>query len=136
MECYFPAEEAQAFQEDLKHLDGRHNLTYLMDGWEDSQKQSIYGYMLAEVLQFPVVLSLEELTRVCATADHLVEVAIIGKIVAFPSAKQAVSKNTQIITFFNSSHYWGGQLEEVATNKGVTCSLKTNTESCFHTLIL
>jgi len=75
MECYLPAEEARAFQEDLKRLDGRHNLTYLMDGWEDTQKHSIYGCMLAEVSQFPVVLGLEELTGVRATADHLVQVA-------------------------------------------------------------
>ena len=72
---YLLAEEAQVFQEGLKCLDGRHNLTYLMDGWEDTQKHSIYGCMLAEVSQFPVVLGLEELTRVHATADQLIEVA-------------------------------------------------------------
>ena len=75
MEHYLPAEEARSFQEDLKRLDGRHNLTYLMDGWEDTQKRSIYGCMVAEVSQFPVVLGLEELTGVRATADYLVEVA-------------------------------------------------------------
>ena len=46
-----------------------------MDGWEDSQKRSIYGCMVVEVSKFPVVLGLEELTGVCTTADHLVEVA-------------------------------------------------------------
>lgn len=61
---------------------------------------------------------------------------IVGKIVAFPSAKQAISKNTRIVTFFNASHYWGGQLEEVAISKGVTRGLKTNTESRFYALIL
>ena len=43
---------------------------------------------------------------------------IIGKVVAFPSAKKAVSKNSRIVTFFNASHYWGGQLEEIASSKG------------------
>jgi len=61
---------------------------------------------------------------------------IIGKVVAFPSAKQAVSKNSRIVTFFNASHYWGGQLEEVASSKGVNRGLKTDTESRFYALIL
>ena len=75
MERYIPAEEARAFKEDLNRLEGRNNLTYLMDGWEDSQKRSIYGCMVAEVSNFLVVLGLEELTGVRATADHLVDVA-------------------------------------------------------------
>ena len=79
MERYIPAEEARAFKEDLNRLEGRNNLTYLMDGWEDSQKRSIYGCMVAEVSNFPVVLGLEELTGVRATADHLVDVATSGK---------------------------------------------------------
>ena len=61
---------------------------------------------------------------------------IIGKVVAFLSAKQAVSKNLWIVTFFNASHYWGGQLKEVASSKGVNRGLKTNTESRFYALIL
>jgi hypothetical protein len=61
---------------------------------------------------------------------------IIGKVVAFPSAKKAVSKNSRIVTFFNASHYWGGQLDEIASSKGVNCGLKTNTESRFYALIL
>jgi len=74
MERYLPAEEARVFKEDLLHLEGRNNLTYLMDGWEDAQKRSIYSSMAAEVSQFPIVLGLEELTGVRATADNLVEV--------------------------------------------------------------
>ena len=45
-----------------------------MDGWEDAQRRSIYGSMVAEVSQFPVVLGLEELTGVWGTADTLIEV--------------------------------------------------------------
>jgi len=75
MERYLPAEEAHAFEEDIKRLKGRNNLTYLMDGWEDLQRRSVYGSMLAEVSKFPVILGLEELTGVRATADHLVEVS-------------------------------------------------------------
>lgn len=75
MERYLPAEEACVFKEDLACLEGRNNLTYLMDGWEDAQRRSIYGSMVAEVSQFPVVLGLKELTGVQGTADTLIEVA-------------------------------------------------------------
>jgi hypothetical protein len=61
---------------------------------------------------------------------------IIGKVVSFPSGKETISKNSWIVTFFNSSHYWGSQLDEIAKGKGVTHGLKTNTELCFYVLIL
>lgn len=208
-ERYLLAEEARAYNEDLKRLEGRKNLTYLMDGWEDIQRRSIYGTMLAEVGEYPVVLGLEELTGIRATADNLISLSeramikkeitienviavctdnpttmqafrrkwailhpwiivctfichlscfiarltfielfkmlacfmhgintILGKIVSFPPIKEAISKNSRIVTFFNSSHYWGGQLEMCAQDKGVTRGLKTNTESHFYSLIL
>jgi hypothetical protein len=75
MERYLPTEEARVFNEDIKHLEGRNNLTYLLDGWEDSQRRSVYGSLVAEVSQFPIVLGLEELSGVRATADHLVQVS-------------------------------------------------------------
>jgi len=37
MEQLLPAEEACAFAEDVQWLEGQNNLTYLMDGWDDSQ---------------------------------------------------------------------------------------------------
>ena len=39
---------------------------------------------------------------------------IIGKITAHPSMKNVTKMNTCIVNFFNSSHYWGGQLVEIA----------------------
>lgn len=74
-ERYLLAEEARAFNEDIKQLEGRSNLTYLMDGWEDIQRRSIYGTMLAEVGKFPIVLGLEELTGIRATADNLLSLS-------------------------------------------------------------
>jgi len=50
-------------------------LTYLTDGWEDLQRQSVYGSMLAEISQFPVVLGLEDLSRVRATAENIVSLS-------------------------------------------------------------
>lgn len=187
MERLLPGEEAKAFAADVKRLEGRNNLTYLMDGWDDSQRRSVYGCMVAEVGEFPVVLGVEELTGIRATADNLCDVAtkalakksvepksiiavctdnptpmvafrrkwkneypwiltihcfmhsintIIGKIVSYPSIKKTVTSNSRIVSFFNSSHYWGGQLKIIAKENKVTRGLKTNTESRFYALIL
>ncbi|KAF8235667.1 hypothetical protein L208DRAFT_1255375, partial [Tricholoma matsutake] len=38
---------------------------------------------------------------------------IVGKIAAWPKIKAMIMKNSCIVSFFNSSHYWGGQLNEV-----------------------
>lgn len=75
MKRLLPAEEARVFAEDVKRLEGHNNLMYLMDGWDDSQRRSIYGCMIAEVSEFPVVLGLEELTGIRGTPDNLVDVA-------------------------------------------------------------
>lgn len=64
MERFLPAEEARVHDLDLKRLAKRHNLTYLVDGWEDHQQRSVYGTMVAEVSEFPVVLGLEEMTGI------------------------------------------------------------------------
>ena len=61
---------------------------------------------------------------------------IIGKIVSYPSVKKTITSNSRIVSFFNSSHYWGGQLEKICKENGVTRGLKTNTESRFYALIL
>ena len=62
MERYLIAEEQRAVEEDIKALKERNNLTYLLDGWEDAMRRSIYGSLLAEVGEHPVVLGLHELT--------------------------------------------------------------------------
>ena len=61
---------------------------------------------------------------------------MIGKIVAFPIMKEAVSRNTKVVSFFKRSHYWGGQLEQVAAANGLTRGLKTHADSRWYTLIL
>ena len=61
---------------------------------------------------------------------------IIGRVIAYPKMKATITKNTRIVLFFQSSHYWGGQLESIAESKKVTRKLKTNTESRFYALIL
>lgn len=61
---------------------------------------------------------------------------IVGKVVAYPKAKAVIIKNSRIVSFFNLSHYWGGQLDIIARGKGITRKLKTNTESQFYSLVL
>ncbi|KAF9455219.1 hypothetical protein BDZ94DRAFT_1147565, partial [Collybia nuda] len=61
---------------------------------------------------------------------------IVGKIAAWPRIKETISKNSRIVTFFNSSHYWGGQLQNKAKAHNITRKLKTNTESRFYALVL
>ncbi|KAI6106520.1 hypothetical protein EDD16DRAFT_1428387, partial [Pisolithus croceorrhizus] len=36
---------------------------------------------------------------------------IIGEICSFPWMKQNIAKATKFVSFFNSSYYWGGQLQ-------------------------
>jgi hypothetical protein len=55
--------------------------TLLVDGWEDKLKHSLYGYVLARVKEYPVVLSLESFMRKCVTAERIFQ----GEIDAFSS---------------------------------------------------
>ena len=49
--------------------------------------------------------------------------------------KATITKNIRIVLYFQSSHYWGGQLEILAESKKVMRKFKTNTESRFYALI-
>ncbi|KAI6008123.1 hypothetical protein F5J12DRAFT_679022, partial [Pisolithus orientalis] len=61
---------------------------------------------------------------------------LIGDIVACPLMKKVMMKTTHVVTFFNSSHYWGGQLNDKAKRLGIRQRLKQNCESHFYALIL
>jgi len=61
---------------------------------------------------------------------------IVRKVATWPKIKAAITKNSHIVSFFNSSHYWGGQLTKVMQAKNITRKLKTNMESRFYALIL
>ena len=70
------SEECWIQLEDIARLKNRKRLTFLIDGWEDKLKWSLYGTIAAEVQQFPVVLSLANLTGHCASLDKIFEVAV------------------------------------------------------------
>ncbi|KAG1850460.1 hypothetical protein F4604DRAFT_1883669 [Suillus subluteus] len=61
---------------------------------------------------------------------------IIGEICTHPFMKQHVTKATWVVTFFNGSHYWGGQLKEQAKKDGINRGLKKNCKSHWYTLVL
>ncbi|KAI0310028.1 ribonuclease H-like domain-containing protein [Amylostereum chailletii] len=46
-------------------------LTFLIDGWEDKLKRSLYGTMATQVGQYPIILSLEDMSGERGTADGL-----------------------------------------------------------------
>lgn len=60
---------------------------------------------------------------------------IIGKILDFKPIKADLSRVAKIVSYFLGSHYWGGQLEILAKQHGVTRGLKVNTESRWYAFI-
>ncbi|OCH90412.1 hypothetical protein OBBRIDRAFT_730789 [Obba rivulosa] len=61
---------------------------------------------------------------------------IISEICSYPFMKKVVASVTRIVTFFNSSHYWGGQRKEMVKTQGITTSLKQNCKSRWYALTL
>lgn len=60
----------------------------------------------------------------------------IGEICAYREMKEAITKATRIVTFFNSSHYWGGQLKQEAKQQKISRGLKQNGETRFYSISL
>ncbi|KAI0056370.1 hypothetical protein BV25DRAFT_1978033, partial [Artomyces pyxidatus] len=181
---YLVSEEARVLLEDIERLKTRKLLTIMTDGWEDAQRRSLYGTLLAEIAEYPVILGLDDVSGDRGTADNVLKIVTtaitrkqvkpdqviavctdspttmvafrrklkekwpwvltlycfmhavnntIGRITSFPEIKAVITRNAKIVSFFNSSHYWGGQLK--ASEKAKR-SLKTNTETRFYALIL
>ncbi|TFK57938.1 hypothetical protein BDN72DRAFT_918343 [Pluteus cervinus] len=61
---------------------------------------------------------------------------IVGKISAHADIKPILTKNARIVSFFNTSHYWGGQLKIEAKTMGITRSLQTRTETRWYSMVL
>ncbi|KAG2067096.1 hypothetical protein BDR04DRAFT_1028417, partial [Suillus decipiens] len=61
---------------------------------------------------------------------------MIGNICLFCTMKTIILQMTKVVNFFNSSHYWGGQLNDEARKLGVKWKMKQNCESHFYALIL
>lgn len=61
---------------------------------------------------------------------------MIGEITSFPAMKRVISQATKIVSFFNNSHYWGGQLSDEAKRDKITRKMKQNCESRWYALML
>ncbi|KAI9568933.1 hypothetical protein HD554DRAFT_2038390 [Boletus coccyginus] len=59
--------------EEIACLKDRKRLIFLIDGWEDKLKQSLYGFLAAEVNKYPVVLNLGDMTGCQRSAIGLME---------------------------------------------------------------
>ncbi|KAJ7593573.1 hypothetical protein C8J56DRAFT_1043379 [Mycena floridula] len=69
------SEVAWVQTEEIAQLQGRRNMTLILDDWEDKLRRSLYGTIAAEVGNYPVVLSVEDVTGFCGSADEIFEVA-------------------------------------------------------------
>ncbi|KAI0082441.1 hypothetical protein K474DRAFT_1694307 [Panus rudis PR-1116 ss-1] len=175
---------------ELARLNKRQLMTFLIDGWEDALRRSLYGSVAAGIGEFPQMLDLADMTGKRGTADNLFDVAlqalrraefkesekhrlaslvtddptvmqsfrrkfqathwwvlvfwcflhklntIIGHILDHPEAKVIISQASRIVSFFNGSHFWGGQLKSAAANDNVKQKLRTHTESRWYSLII
>ncbi|KAN0078444.1 hypothetical protein V8E55_010501 [Tylopilus felleus] len=61
---------------------------------------------------------------------------LLGEIFAYPRMKKIIMQTNRIVSFFMTSHYWGGQLNAEAKQQGIKQRLKQNCESRFYALIL
>ncbi|KAJ3978219.1 hypothetical protein F5890DRAFT_1372506, partial [Lentinula detonsa] len=66
---------------------------------------------------------------------HLLNTTV-GEILSYKPAKAQASRANRIVTFFNGSHFWGGQLKVLALADAITRGLKRNCESRWYALIL
>ncbi|KAF8840053.1 hypothetical protein BDN67DRAFT_1011772 [Paxillus ammoniavirescens] len=56
------AELCRVQLEEVARVKERKRLTFLLDGWEDLLKRSLYGALAAEINQYPIVLKLADMT--------------------------------------------------------------------------
>ncbi|KAJ7049771.1 ribonuclease H-like domain-containing protein [Mycena amicta] len=61
---------------------------------------------------------------------------LVGEICRYAAAKSALQKANCTVSFFNGSHYWGGQLKIAALAENITRGLKKDCESRWYALIV
>lgn len=59
--------------EELEWLESRMKLTMLFDRWDDRIGCSLYGTVASEVNQYPVILSLDDMTGHWGSAEKMLE---------------------------------------------------------------
>ncbi|KAJ6566450.1 hypothetical protein B0H19DRAFT_1209599 [Mycena capillaripes] len=112
------AENSRVHLEEVERLKSRKRATLLLDGYEDSLRRSLYGTII-----LPEATGMQSFRRKFQAAFPWVLTfayflpglnTIIGNMVAHPAIKKMITASATIVTIFNGSHYWGGQLEEEA----------------------
>jgi hypothetical protein len=108
------SEAARVQLEELHRLSKRSRLTLLYDGWDDRIGRSLYGAVASEVNQYPVVLSLDDMTGHRGSADMLLKTSqkalknmdmddgrkLIALTTDNPTVMQAYRRK------FQASYYW------------------------------
>ncbi|KAJ7735342.1 ribonuclease H-like domain-containing protein [Mycena metata] len=61
---------------------------------------------------------------------------LVGEICTYPLIKKIIANANWTVTFFNSSHYWGGQLQAEAKRLLITRGLKKNLLSSINNLYI
>ncbi|KAF7364213.1 DUF659 domain-containing protein [Mycena sanguinolenta] len=153
---------AEVFLRESDHFQKSKLLTLLEDGLEDKLKRSIYAIVAAGIDSFPIVMGLEDLTGERGNADKCLDISVSSlelmgveeprNLIALttdnPTTMQSfrwkfqnkffwiltfiITKANRSVTFFNGSHYWGGQLKDEAQRFKITLGLKNaigNSES-------
>ncbi|KAF5342879.1 hypothetical protein D9758_016087 [Tetrapyrgos nigripes] len=59
---------------------------------------------------------------------------IIGKIVSYEPFKRILTGTARFVSYFNGSHFWGGQLEFAAKALGINHGLETKTDTHWYSL--
>lgn len=121
------AELARVQLEEISRLSERSRLTFLLDGWEDKLKRSLYGALVAEVNQYPVVLSLSDMTGKRGSADALLKVAedaldgmdikggsnLVAVTTDNPSVMRSFRKKFQMRFYWVLVSYWYPEIEPI-----------------------
>ena len=69
------SEAARVNLAETERLAGMKRITFLIDGWEDIGRRSLYGTVAAGINQFPVVLGLKDMTGQRGSAEKMLEAA-------------------------------------------------------------
>ncbi|KIJ10916.1 hypothetical protein PAXINDRAFT_16138 [Paxillus involutus ATCC 200175] len=108
------AELCRVQLEEVARVKERKRLTFLLDGWEDLLKRSLYGALAAEINQYPIILKLADMTGRRGSAEKLLEVSEHAlKVMDMEDAKNFIATTTDNPTVmqafrkkFKDKFYW------------------------------
>jgi len=75
MTYLLPEEEARVTLIEAERLRMMKYLTMMIDGWDDRVRRSIYGSLVSQLGERPIILGLADLTGERSTANKIVEIS-------------------------------------------------------------